>query len=56
MKGTLRDIVERKQPGAQTVVDVMRVIGDVVGKRRRLRLGAGEGSSSSGKRASNSAT
>ena len=31
---------EREQAGAQAVVDVMRVIGDVVGDRRRLRLEA----------------
>ncbi len=36
------DVLEREQAGAQPVVDVMGVIGDVVGDRRRLRLGAGE--------------
>ena len=34
------DIVEREQIGAQAVVDVMGVIGDVVGQRGDLRLGA----------------
>ena len=33
--------VERQQAGAQAVVDVMRVVGDVVGDRRALRLEAG---------------
>ena len=33
--------LERKQPGAQTVVDVVRVVGDVVGDRRALRLETG---------------
>ena len=37
------DVVEREQIGAQAVVDVVRVVGDVVGDRRHLRLGAGEG-------------
>ena len=37
-----RNVVERKQPGAQPVVDVVADIGDVVGPRRRLRLDAGE--------------
>ena len=35
-------IVEAEQAGAQAVVDVMGVIGDVVGQRRALRLGGGE--------------
>ena len=35
------NVVQREQIGAQAVVDVVRVIGDVVGERRRLRLGAG---------------
>ena len=35
--------VEREQLGAQPVVDIVGVIGDVVGDRRHLRLGAGEG-------------
>ena len=38
----LGDIVEPEQLGAQAVVDIVRVIGDVVGKRGDLRLGAGE--------------
>ncbi len=32
---------EFEQTGAQTVVDVVRVIGDIVGDRRGLRFGAG---------------
>jgi hypothetical protein len=36
----LGDVVEREQIGAQAVVDVVRVIGDVVGQGRDLRLGA----------------
>ncbi len=36
-----RHFGEVEQRGAQPVVDVMRIIGDVVGERRRLRLGAG---------------
>ena len=39
--GTLGEIVEREQLGAQAVVDVVGVIGDVVGDGRDLRLGAG---------------
>ncbi len=35
------DVVEREQVGAQAVVDVMGVVGDVVGERRDLRFGAG---------------
>ena len=35
-------IVEREQLGAQAVVDVMGVIGDVVGDRGDLRLRAGK--------------
>ncbi len=38
----LRKIVEREQIGAQAVVDVVGVVGDVVGDRGDLRLGAGE--------------
>ena len=38
----LGEVVEREQLGAQSVVDVMGVIGDVVGDRGDLRLGAGE--------------
>ena len=38
----LREIVEREQVGAQPVVDVVGVVGDVVGDRGDLRLGAGE--------------
>ena len=34
------DIVEREQIGAQAVVDVMGVVGDVVGQRGHLRLRA----------------
>ena len=34
------DLGEIEQAGAQAVVDVVRVIGDVVGDRRRLRLEA----------------
>jgi hypothetical protein len=30
--------LQRQQAGAQAVVDVMRVVGDVVGDRRALRL------------------
>ncbi len=37
------DVLQREQARAQAVVDVVGVIGDVVGERRRLRLGAGEG-------------
>ena len=36
------EIGDREQPGAQTVVDVVVVIGDVVGQRCNLRLGARE--------------
>jgi hypothetical protein len=36
------DIGDGDQPGAQTVVDVVGVISDVVGQRRGLRLGAGK--------------
>src|SRR3546814_13545815 len=36
-------VVEREQPGAQAVVDVVVVVGDVVGKRRHLGLRRGEG-------------
>ena len=37
----LAQVVEREQAGAQAVVNVMGVIGDVVGQRRALRLGVG---------------
>ncbi len=37
------DVVERKQVGAQAVVDVVGVIGDVVGERGDLRFRAGKG-------------
>ena len=36
-----RDIGDREQPGAQAVVDIVVVIGDVVGQGGDLRLGAG---------------
>ncbi len=36
------DVIERKQFGAQPVVDVVGVVGDVVGDRGDLRLDAGE--------------
>ncbi len=36
------DLVELKQTGAQPVVDVVGVIGDVVGERGDLRLDAGK--------------
>ena len=39
-EGRGADRLEIEQPGAQAVVDVMRVIGDVVGERRRLRFEA----------------
>ena len=39
-------VVEREQAGAQAVVNVMGVIGDVVGQCRALRLGVGVGSRS----------
>ena len=35
------ELGDRKQAGAQAVVDVMGVVGDVVGDRGRLRLEAG---------------
>ncbi len=38
----LGEIVEPEQPGAQPVVDVVGVVGDVVGDGGDLRLGAGE--------------
>ena len=34
------NVVEVEQAGAQAVVDVVGVVGDVVGNRRDLRLGA----------------
>ena len=37
------EIGDREQPGAQPVVDVVVVVGDVVGERRDLRLGTGKG-------------
>ena len=51
-EGDRADRGEIEQAGAQAVVDVVGVIGDVVGDRRRLRLGLGEESRSSGWRAS----
>ena len=36
------DVVQFEQAGAQPVVDVVSVIGDVVGDRGGLRLGAGK--------------
>ncbi len=36
--GNFGDLIEREQARAQPVVDVMRVVGDVVGQRRGLRL------------------
>ena len=36
------DVVEREQSGAQPVVDVVGVVGDVVGEGGDLRLDAGE--------------
>ena len=41
MNGTPRRFLDAQQPGAQAVVDVVGVVGDVVGDRRRLRLQAG---------------
>ncbi len=41
--GDCGDVVERKQVGAQAVVDVMGVVGDVVGERGHLRFRAGKG-------------
>ena len=38
----LGEVIERKQVGAQPVIDVMGVIGDVIGDGGDLRLGAGE--------------
>ena len=35
------EVGEREQLGAQSVVDVVRIVGDVVGDRRDLRFGAG---------------
>ena len=40
--GTSSSMSSDEQPGAQAVVDVMGVVGDVVGDRRALRLEAGE--------------
>ena len=37
----MRDLLRPEQPRAQAVVQVVAVIGDVVGQRRDLRLGAG---------------
>ena len=39
----LADLLDGEQPGAQAVVDVVVVVGDVVGERCDLRFGAGEG-------------
>jgi hypothetical protein len=41
-EGNLAQVFEVEQTGAQPVVDVMGVIGDIVGERRALRLGRGE--------------
>ena len=38
-----REIVEREEAGPQAVVDVVGVVGDVVGEGGGLRLGAGIG-------------
>ena len=38
----LGEVVEREQLGAQAVVDIVGIIGDIVGERRKLGLGAGE--------------
>ena len=35
------EIVDTKQPGAQAIVDIVGVIGDVVGKGRDLRFQRG---------------
>lgn len=35
------EVLEREEPGAQPVIEVMGVIGDIVGQRRHLRLGRG---------------
>ena len=40
----LREVGEREQIGAQAVVEVVRIVGDVVGDRRDLRLRARHGS------------
>ena len=40
--GTLGEIVEREQAGPQAVVDVVGVVGDVVGDGGDLRFGAGK--------------
>ena len=37
-----REILDRKKPGAQAIVDVVGIIGNVVGNSRELRLGAGK--------------
>ena len=37
-----REILDRKKPGAQAVVDVVGVVGNVVGNSRELRLGVGK--------------
>ena len=37
-----RPAAKSNSPARKPVVDVMRIIGDVVGERRGLRLGAGE--------------
>ncbi len=36
------EIVQSEKPGAQPVVEIVRVVGDIVGKCRDLRLGAGK--------------
>src|SRR5271157_3641479 len=39
----LGEVGDREQPGTQPVVDIMVVVGDVVGERGDLRLGPREG-------------
>src|SRR5262249_25885352 len=38
----LGEIIQREQAGPQSVIDVVGVVGDIVGKRGELRLGAGK--------------
>jgi len=54
-KRNLRDVLYVEQSGAQPVVYVMGVVGDVVGERGALRLGAGEKLQLQRKQRSNSA-
>ena len=35
------ELLKREQPGAQAIINIMIIIGNVVGERRRLRLAAG---------------